>query len=953
MMTSARKRLIMVFFAVAAVFVFNSAADARLSPRMKPPAPGPVYLSRADHTHLAAVAEALKAKQFSKARNEIALIDDPIAMSLGHWLYFKAEDPLVSIDAADAFLDSHRDWPAVSRIQSFVEGRLTYNTPADTVRNFFATRDPITGGGKIHLARALFAAGDEEAGEIHLRDAWINHNFNVKEERRILSKYGRRLTKEDHAARVDRLLWARQVTNARRVFSRLSSNERRKAEARAALLLRASSAPKLYGNLSRDNQMDPGVLHAAVRYYRRTGDEQYAIALSAEAPNDAAGLRNPGRWWDERQLLMRWALKEGRFADAYALAANHGLEEGGDLSEAEFNAGWIALRFLNEPSRAETHFLALASVVGTPISLSRAYYWLGRAAEANDAPGLANSYYELAAPYYYSFYGQLAAEKLGGGALQNKFGPVAVATPEDRALFSSRPTVAALRMLSDLGLDYEFMVFAYHIDDLLERPGEYVELARLANGEGAPHLTVRAGKVAIRRNAFAANVAYPTVFVPEEAKRFVSPEIILGLSRQESEFNPRAFSRAGARGMMQLIPSTAQITARKEGLRYSRSALLDDPVYNLTIGSAHLSHLLDQFDGSLVLTFAAYNAGASRAAQWIEAYGDPRKPDVDPVDWIELVPFSETRNYIQRVLENTQVYRGQLNDAPIPGRLASDIERGGPRGRIAVTETPSAHLIALSAGAGTQKLGPLPANTANRVAQFRLAQAEVRMKPDVVTKPGAQADDSQVTAPALLPKESNIVETQTPSPEQKTAQTPDDQVKAGNMAESAEPTVNPGPVILSAGSAPAKRQIEDVGAAPIKTPSPIANLPAAPRPENPIDDLIGEIIADRPAPLEDAPALAAVVIDTNPPSFMAPTLQSEPLPQEETPTLASSNYDATVGAEAFDPYSVKISDNHDETMDECLTYRHFLEQKAKKQSEAGDLNARMLSELQDGDDPCK
>ena len=955
MIASARKRLIMVFFAVVALFVFNGAADARLSPRLKPPAPGPVYLSRADYDHLAAVTDALKAKQFSTAHNEISLISDPIAMSLGHWLYFKTEDPLVSIDAADAFLDAHGHWPAISRIQSFVEGRLTYNTPADTVRNFFATRDPITGDGKIHLARALFAAGDEEAGEIHLRDAWVNHNFNVKEERRILSNYGRRLTKEDHAARVDRLLWARQVTNARRVFSRLSSNDRRKAEARSALLLRASSGPKLYRNLSHDNQMDPGVLHAAVRYYRRTGDEQYATALSVKAPNDAAGLRNPGRWWDERQLLMRWALKEGRFGDAYALAANHGLEEGGDLSEAEFNAGWIALRFLNEPSRAETHFLALASVVGTPISLSRAYYWLGRAAEANDEPDLANSYYELAVPYYYSFYGQLAAEKLGGGALQNKFGPVAVATPEDRALFSSRPTVAALRMLSDLGLDYEFMVFAYHIDDRLEHPGEYVELARLANGEGAPHLTVRAGKVAIRRNAFAANVAYPTVFVPEEAKRFVSPEIILGLSRQESEFNPRAFSRAGARGMMQLIPSTAQITARKEGLRYSRSALLDDPVYNLTLGSAHLSHLLDRFDGSLVLTFAAYNAGPHRAAQWIEAYGDPRTSDVDPVDWIELVPFSETRNYIQRVLENTQVYRGQLNDAPIPGRLASDIERGGPRGRIAVTETPSAHLIALSAGAGTQKLSPLPADTANRVAQFRLARAEVSSKPD------ATAVVEQTSPPAPGSKERNLPTA--PALEQKTADTPDDKAKTDNLTEPARPVISPAPIALSegglsAGGAPEKRQNEKpqnetVDAAPVETPSPIVNPPAAPTPEDLIDDLLGEVIADRPAPLEEAPALGAVVVETPAPSFTAPAPQSAPLPQQETPYLESPGDNAPPAAEAFDPYSVKIADDRDDMLDECLTYRHFLEQKAEEQNETADLNARMLDELQGDGDPCK
>ncbi len=946
MMESARKRLMKLVFVVltvfsVAMFAFNGAASASPSPRLKPPPPGPVYLSRADYAALSLIADALKHKHFSDARNHIPQISDPIAASLGEWMYFKAEDPLVNIAAADRFFDFHSDWPAASRIQSFVEKRISNATPAKTVLDFFDSRDPITGAGKIQLARALFATDENDAAQFHLRDAWVHHNFNVKEERRILKIYGRLLTKEDHAARVDRLLWARQVTNARRVFSKLSTNERRKAQARAALLLRATSGPKLYRNLSKDSQMDAGVLHAAVRYYRRSGAEETALALSAKAPSETAALRNPARWWDERQLLMRWALKQGRFGDAYALAANHGLEAGEDLSEAEFNAGWIALRFLDQPARAETHFLALASVVGTPISLSRAYYWLGRAAAAEGKPDLATSYYQAATPYYYSFYGQLAAEKLGGAALQNRFGPVIVATPKDRAMFSARPTVAALRMLSDLGLDYEFMVFAYHVDDRLERPGEYVELAKLANGEGAPHLTVRAGKVAIRRGAFAANVAYPAVFVPEEAKRFVSPEIILGLSRQESEFNPRAFSRAGARGMMQLIPSTALITARKEGIRYSRTALLDDPVYNLTLGSAHLSHLLEQFNGSLVLTFAAYNAGVNRAAQWIEVYGDPRGPDIDPVDWIELVPFSETRNYIQRVLENTQVYRGQLNNKPIPGRLASDLERGGKRGRIA-THTPNAHLTALAAGKGAQKLAPLPANTANRAAQFLLARTEIVALPDIV-----QANDQNISP--LDAKASNPAPAPKAAPE--TAYTPENTVAVADISEpsaiTAEPVAAPAAIILSSvGGIAQKQPAKDIAPTekPLALPVAVAPPPlATDATTDMIERLAAEAIADRPEPLSTAPAPTTEIVENDTLSYDFPALAAEP--------------DKIVAAPAaFDPYLASVDDDRDDITDECLTYDYFLAQKAKEEIAAADLNANMLAEMQgDSDsatDPC-
>ncbi len=752
MMGSALRRLTMGAFASLAVVLTATSAAGSATPRLKPPAPGPTYMVPADHTLLLELSASLKAKRFSEAESKTNRITNSIAKSLGEWMYFMAQDPSVSLTKADRFLDFHSDWPAASRIQGYVEGRISKNAPADEVLAFFETRDPVTGDGKIQLARALFSKGEKEAGEIHLRDAWVNNNFTIAKERAILSSYDNRLTKEDHAARVDRLLWARQVTNARRVISKLDKHERAKAKARVALILGASSGPSLYNKLSKDDQLDSGVLLAAVRYYRRTGNETYAISLASQSPKTPEALRNSERWWYERRLLMRWALKEGRFADAYTAAAHHGLEPGGDFAEAEFGAGWVALRFLNEPVRAETHFLALASGVGTPISMSRAFYWLGRTAAVNDNSDLAKAYYQSAAKHYYSYYGQLAAEELGGVALQQRFSSPVTPSPADKARFGSRPTVAALRMLSDLDLDYEFMVFSYHIDGELDHPGEFVQLASLTNGEGAPHLSVRAGKVAIQRDAFTPDVAYPLVFVPEEAKRFVSPEIVLGLSRQESEFNTRAYSRAGARGVMQLMPATAQITAKKEGLRYSRAALLDDPVYNMTIGAAHLSHLIDRFDGSLILTFASYNAGASRADKWISTYGDPRLDGVDPVDWVELIPFSETRNYVQRVLENVQVYRGRLNNSPIPGRLSADLERGGVRERAAQHgAVPSYTLASAAKKFAAPKLPPVPGATAARAAQYRLSSSveELPAAPTLMQPPKSTGQSTQIfTSPS-------------------------------------------------------------------------------------------------------------------------------------------------------------------------------------------------------------
>ncbi len=918
-----------VIFGLAALGVMVS-AHAFATPRIKPPAPGPAYLSQADYDSLSKAASALKKKQYAAAHAQIEAIADPVARSLGQWMYFMAEDPLVSITAADEFLDLHIDWPATNRIQSFVERRIPDNAPADDVLAFFDSRAPISGDGKIQLARALFAKGEKGAGELYLRDAWINDNFTIARERKILSSYGGRLSKADHAARVDRLLWSRQVTNARRIFSRLESSERRKAEARAALLLRAGSGPALYRKLSKDQQLDSGVLHAAVRYYRRTGDEQYAIELASQSPKTPEALRSSREWWQERQLLMRWALKQGRFADAYTAASDHGMEPGSDFAEAEFNAGWIALRFLNSPERAEAHFKALASVVKTPISLSRAYYWLGRSARAREEIELANAYYRSAAQHYYSYYGQLAAEALGGEATEQKFAAPASSTPYDRALFTSRPAVAALRMLADLNLEYEFMVFAYHIDDQLERPGEYVELARLANGEGAPHLTVRAGKVAIQRNAFAPDVAYPLVFVPDEAKRFVSPEIILGLSRQESEFNPRAFSRAGARGVMQLVPTTAQITARKEGLHYSRAALLDDPVYNMTIGSAHLSHLISRFDGSLVLTFAAYNAGANRADKWIEEYGDPRSAGVDPLDWVELIPFNETRNYVQRVLENVQVYRGRLNDAPIPGKLVSDLERGGPRNRVATDNPPSAVLITAAAHFGAQSVSPLPDRTAQRANDYAMQTVDLVNEPQS-TPPRPENAAGELSAVRVAEKETP----QTIAHEKGDA--------AASNALSAADAAGTIPVIKPPQADILATDFSAAMPAPaaITIAEPDAGV-SAPLPSITLTPDIGE----RQADLVAASDVHSTTLMTDLPSLpaAAANISQEIVQPDASPMTAVMLTDEDLEDGAV---------TGDSAMDDCLTYRDFLAQNAEEEAEAADLNAGMLAEFQSSGGACR
>jgi len=725
-----------------------SPAGAIDAPRLKPAPPGPAYIGQSDLQTLKSVKDAVSRRDYNRALSLTASMADATAKSLAEWYYFEAEDPLVSIEAADRFLDGHPEWPSTQKIQAHAEKRMSWTLAPSSVLSFYETRDPVTGEGKLQLARAQFVTGRAEAGELHLKDAWINNNFTLPDEQRLLANYGDRLSADDHFKRADRLLFDREVMTAKRAFSKLRPTDRRRAEARAALLLGGADAPGVYNNLSAEDRADPGVMLAAVRYFRRAEEEPRAIALARSATTDPVALRNPERWWDEQNLLMRWALKNRQFADAYAMASHHGLEAGtADFAEAEFNAGWIALRFLNEPSRAEKHFAALTSAVSAPISLSRGWYWLARAAEAKGDADLAQVRYSKAAEQIYTFYGQLAAEKIGGEALMRKFEPTPEATPEEKARFGQRPAVAALRMLTDIKDDRAFLIFAYQIDDQLTSRGEFRELADLAMRMNAPHVAVRAGKVAVRSGAFAPDIAYPDISVPSSASRFAPAEVILGLSRQESEFNPRAYSRAGARGMMQLIPSTAQATARKEGLKYNRSALLDDPHYNMTIGSAHLSHLIDRFGGSWIMTFAAYNAGVNRVDQWIVSYGDPRSSVIDPLDWIEQIPFEETRNYVQRVLENSQIYRSRLSGSAIAGSLSRDVERGGGANRIAAfpsLSSPGAipeiqpRIIALA----DPLLNPLPPEPA------ALTHVELKPPPAAGSEKGSAINASK-TAPRV------------------------------------------------------------------------------------------------------------------------------------------------------------------------------------------------------------
>jgi soluble lytic murein transglycosylase len=659
---------------ILTVFFFD--AGFAPPPSLKPEPPAPPHLSREEARVLRDVFESVEDRRYTNARESRQALSDPLARAMASWKLLSSDAPFLSLAEYDVFLDQHPAWPNPITLQRKAEALLDASTPAKEVAAFFEGREPVSGFGKLHLARALLELRSEEAGRGYLVKAWTEHNFNAADSRALLADFGSLLTPEDHFAKADRALFRRSTGGVEDVEGLLSRRRAAEVAVRVDLLRGRRRGFQAYERLPEESRLDPGVLHAAVRYLRRAGQEEEAVRLSALAPLDPAELRSPEGWFYERKLLARWALKNGRFRDAYVLSAYSGLKEGADFAEAEFMAGWVALRFLGDAARARQHFGFLTQGVTTPISLARGNYWLARAYEALGDPVRARAYYSVAADYPYTFYGQLAIESIGEGAPLFAFPAAEPVTEGERTLLLQRDLARAMRILDHLDADTDFRRFALALDDQLDRPGEVKAFAELVRDAGEFDLIVRAGKTTRRSGAVVPEVIYPLVPIPEQAARFTEKPLILGLSRQESEFKVDAYSSARAKGMMQLLDSTARITARKEGIPFYSDRLLTDADYNFTLGAAHLSHLVERFGGSYVMVLAAYNAGPSRVDDWVAEYGDPRRPDVDPVDWVELIPFSETRNYVMRVLENTQVYRSRLDNLPLGLQLAEDLTRG-------------------------------------------------------------------------------------------------------------------------------------------------------------------------------------------------------------------------------------------------------------------------------------
>ncbi|MGF9692816.1 transglycosylase SLT domain-containing protein [Rhizobium sp. 0TCS1.26] len=563
-----------------------------------------------------------------------------------------------------------RGWPGLQHLRASSERALYLEAPSpeEALAAFGKTR-PETPQGAIVLARALVATGKPKDAAATLRPFWTGTALDKDFEDRLLQEFGRLLTAADHRGRMDYLMYRGRVAQAKR-FADLGAAQSLYA-AWAAVAGQAKNAAALIDTASASFAKDPAFLFVRIEHLRHQDRYEDAAAILEKAPRATSELVNAGEWWNERRIIARGLADKGDYRQAYRLVASHAAATPADIADAEFHAGWYALRALNDPATAEGHFQRILQASTRPLSASRAWYWLGRAAEAG-GPGKSADYYAKAARYPATFYGQLAAAKL-----QMKTLDVSYPSPSgsDRLTFETREAVRAIDRLDAAGHANRADALYKALAEELTSPGELAILSARAEHNRNHALSLQIGKTAFNRGVDVAALAFPVGVIPSSANIAGSGKALAyAIARQESAFNPAAVSPANARGLLQILPATAQGVAKRHGLNFKADRLTTDAGYNATLGAHYLGEQIDAFGGSYILTFIAYNAGPRRVPEWIARYGDPRgKPLDEVIDWIERIPFPETRNYVQRVIENYEVYKVRLGQT---AEIDSDLRLG-------------------------------------------------------------------------------------------------------------------------------------------------------------------------------------------------------------------------------------------------------------------------------------
>jgi soluble lytic murein transglycosylase len=610
-------------------------------------------LSPGEAAALGAAFKAIDDSRYADARAAVANFNNPLLVRIVEWSVLRVA-PRKDADFAATwrFLREYPDWPEPEVLRRQAEDRLGPETPSQQAFAYFTAFPPLTSAGHLKRLAAAQSVSPSSVPKV-ASDSWRHATFKKADEEEFLNKYGQHLSGDDQIARFDRILREGRAPTARELLPRLPPEYQPLAEARLAMVTRAADATTVLRGIPAAKLAEPTVKLEQLAWLRRTGKLNEAKALAQQPP-----ASQDGSWWNERQQLARDMLAAGHPADAYAVTVQHGQTKGVAFAEAEFLAGWIALRHLKKPAEALKHFQTLYDGVSTDISRSRAAYWMGRAHEEAKRQKEATEWFGRAAAFGQTYYGQLAARKLPGGSRQMPTDPVA--SSADQQALTGRELVTVARYIGQSGDSERTRPFLLRLARMVTGPGETLLLAHLASELKRPDIAlVIAHRAASQSNVTLFDASFPVIDLGSTGS--IERALALALTKQESGFNAAAVSSSGALGLMQLLPSTAREVAGKMSVPFLQDKLTSDPKYNVALGSAYLAQMLQRFGGNYEIALAAYNAGPNRVARWLDTMGDPRAGKIDMVDWIEMIPLRETRNYVQRIMEGVGVYRERLN----------------------------------------------------------------------------------------------------------------------------------------------------------------------------------------------------------------------------------------------------------------------------------------------------
>ncbi|MDC0452678.1 lytic transglycosylase domain-containing protein [Candidatus Pelagibacter sp.] len=566
------------------------------------------------------------------------------------------------------FIDSNSQYPRVEKLRFLAEHKLsTSKISPKKIIDWFGQTEPLSGYGKMILGESYTLTGDKAKGTKLIKEGWITAKLYKNELKFFRKKFKKFLNAEDYIKRADYLAWNAKYWDLKRITRYLPKDYELLYTARQILMSKGYGVDQAIKNVPEKFKNDAGLNYDRLKWRRKKGRVDSSAEILLKIKNDRDYLVMPDKWWKEREIISRALIYKKKYEIAYKISSNHGMTEGSDFAAAEWMSGWISLSFLNDPLTAKDHFQNFYNNVNYPISTSRGAYWLARSYEKLGDREQSNKWYQEASKYLTTYYGQLAFLKLNPNGkfelkkdleVDNKY----------RYIFFNKELVKIVYLLDELKKDkYTKFILRHLANDNINK-GSEILAAEIATSIERYDFAIQVSKIASYQKRFHNKFNYPLISTPKTINGRKIPEsaLILSIIRQESEFDLRANSHAGAKGLMQLMPYTAKLVSKQAKLPYSKSRLTTDPEYNINLGSHYIAGLILQYDGAYPFAVAAYNAGPNRVKYWRKINKDPQKKQIDFVNWVELIKFRETRNYVQRVLENYNVYRYILEKQPIP-----------------------------------------------------------------------------------------------------------------------------------------------------------------------------------------------------------------------------------------------------------------------------------------------